>query len=278
MSADNDEQVGEAASSADPEGEASQDESGEDAPSQPESQPASGEDAPSQPESQPASGKNAPSQPGDIEPAVRSRPITLPPEDIDLPPPNSVPRPQNLPAPVVRLAAEVTLVSPEQGPTIGGIKITIEGKHLYRESIVRVGGAISATIGAREPSMLSVEAPPRKTAGLVEISVQNPGAELVVLENAFRYVPLPPPKITSVAPNRAAVKGGTELTISGEGFIEDTVVTLDGAESKVLFIDSATLELITPAGEHGTMVDVVVSNPDGKEDRAPRAFMYDERY
>ncbi len=260
MSADNDEQMGEAtspvdSSGPDPEGATGQDETEPDVPSLP-----------------------SDSIP-DSTPSVRSRPITLPPEDIDLPPPTSVPRPQTLPAPLVRLGAELSHVTPAQGPTIGGTKITLEGKHLYRESIVRVGGAISATIGAREPTQLSVEAPPRKTAGLVEISVQNPGAELTILVDAFRYVPLPPPKISSVAPNRGAVDGGTELTVSGEGFVEESVVVLDGNEiSAISFVDSANLELKTPAGEHGKMVDVVVKNPDGKEDCARRAFMYDERY
>ena len=43
-------------------------------------------------------------------------------------------------------------------------------------------------------------------------------------------------------------------------------------------IDASTIELKTPPGEAGKMVDVVVRNPDGKEAVQKRAFLYDPRY
>jgi hypothetical protein len=56
-------------------------------------------------------------------------------------------------------------------------------------------------------------------------------------------------------------------------------VLLDGVEvTGTKFVDRATLELRTPPGAAGKLVDVAVRNPDGKEAVSRRAFMYDERY
>jgi len=200
-------------------------------------------------------------------------------EELLPPPPESVPPPQVGPTPTVMPSAVVTDVSPSSGPTIGGTRITLEGEHLHRESIVRVGEVLATTIGARGGRYLKVTAPPRERPGEVDITIQNPGSELTVLAKAYRYEPLPAPKIDSVAPNYAAAKGGSEITIAGKNFVPESTVLLDGAESEqTVFVDAATLEVKTPGGKSGTMVDVEVKNPDGKSDRARRAFAYDDRY
>ncbi len=196
-----------------------------------------------------------------------------------IPPPGSVPVPQMVPAPKIVPPAEISDLSPGQGPTIGGTRITLDGKNLYRESIVRIDGMLATTIGAVEGRQLSVTAPPHKAAGQVDVSIQNPGSAIAVLPKAFRYEPLPAPKIDTVAPNRGAVDGGTDLSITGKNFVSATIAVIGGTEiDQTVFIDSTALELKTPPGKAGKMVDVEVRNPDGKSDTARRAFAYDERY
>jgi archaellum component FlaG (FlaF/FlaG flagellin family) len=69
------------------------------------------------------------------------------------------------------------------------------------------------------------------------------------------------------------------MTVAGKNFRKDTIVLVDGKPPKVVkFIDAATLELKTPPGDAGKMVDVAVRNPDGKEAVQKRAFLYDPRY
>ncbi len=82
-----------------------------------------------------------------------------------------------------------------------------------------------------------------------------------------------------MSPNAGAVGGGTEMTISGKSFLKETAVLVDGKAPKtVKMIDASTIELKTPPGEAGKMVDVIVRNPDGKEAVQKRAFLYDPRY
>jgi len=225
------------------------------------------------PDPAPAADEPAPPDPSPADPVVVEA-LPLPP-----PPPESVPLPQDVPRPAIVPSAVVTDVSPSEGPTVGGTGITLEGEHLHRESIVRLGDVLATTIGAAGGRQLRVTAPPHERAGAVDITIQNPGSALTVLEKAFRYEPLPAPKIDIVAPNHAAVKGGTELTITGKNFVADTQVLLDGtAVTQTVLVDATTLEVKTPPGKAGKMVDVEVKNPDGKGDRARRAFAYDERY
>ncbi len=225
--------------------------------------------------SDPAPAADEPSQPAPSPAApVVVEELPLPP-----PPPESVPLPQDVPRPAIVPSAVVTDVSPDAGPTVGGTRITLDGDHLHRESIVRVGDVLATTIGAAGGRQLRVTAPPHERAGTVDITIQNPGSALTVLEKAYRYEPLPAPKIDTVAPNHAAAKGGTELTITGRNFLADTQVLLDGTvASQTVFVDATTLEVKTPGGKTGKMVDVEVKNPDGKSDRARRAFAYDDRY
>ncbi|MCC6522937.1 MAG: IPT/TIG domain-containing protein [Polyangiaceae bacterium] len=196
----------------------------------------------------------------------------------DLPPPASVPRP--MPAPAVRVLPKpaVDELAPTEGLTVVETRVVLRGKHLYRESIVRFGGVIAMPIGAVEPWELTVLAPSRDKAGPVEVTVQNPGAHVLSLPSAYRYVALPQPQILVVAPHRGAVRGGTEISVSGKHFVAGSVVLVDGVRAKTRFVDAETLEARTPPGKAGAMVAVAVENPDGKRAVTPRAYLYDDRY
>lgn len=195
--------------------------------------------------------------------------------ELDIPPPHSVPVPMPAPEPTVRPQAVVVDVSPASGPTLGGTGVTLHGKHLYRVSIVRFGGELAQTIGAREPSEVKVLAPAAKSAGAVDISVQNPGTDETTLANGYEYLALPAPKIDSVAPTYAAAAGGTEISVIGKNFVAETRVFV-GTElaNKSVFIDATTLEVVLPGGKSGALMDVSVENPDGKRDTVKRAFKY----
>jgi hypothetical protein len=200
-------------------------------------------------------------------------------DDLDLPPPASVPVPRAMAAPKQFPAPTIEDVMPTEGSVLGGTKVTLVGKNLLRQSIVRFGGSIATTVSAQSDREMRVLTPPSERAGSVELTVQNPGTDPVAAKQPFRYLALTPPKITSVAPNRGAVRGGTELSILGEGFVRETVVLLDGVEiAGTKFVDGTTIELRTPPGAAGKLIDVAVRNPDGKEAVSRRAFMYDERY
>jgi len=207
-------------------------------------------------------------------------PIELPPLDGgDVPPPASVPVPQAFRAPTSLPAPEVTDVEPQVGPIYFETRVTLRGAHLYRTSIVRVGGQIATTVGAREPHELRVLVAPLEEPSAVEVSVQNPGRDPLVLDQCFRYLPLAAPSLETVAPTHGAPRGGTELTLVGKNFHPKAKVEIDGEPVEpVNFVDETTLDVLTPEGEHGKTVDVTLIHPDGRRVVARRAFRYDERY
>ena len=199
--------------------------------------------------------------------------------EADLPPPASVPIPAPATAPSFKPPAVIDDISPDEGSIFGDTRIVVSGDNLFRVSIVRVGGELCQPLGADEPRELRALTPPGKRAGAADVTIQNPGANVVTKAKAFRYLAHPAPKITSVAPNQVGTKGGSEMSIIGNNFARSTVVLFDGEPvSDVAFVDNNTLDLKTPPGTNGKVIDVTVKNPDGKTDKAPRAFEYDARF
>jgi hypothetical protein len=178
-----------------------------------------------------------------------------------------------------RPAPEITAISPTSGPTTGGTRVILEGKNFTREALVYLGREPPKDIAFKSASEIAVVTAARKQPGVVDVEVAIPGAPKGVMKNGFRYDAVPAPVITSVSPTAGSVGGGTELTISGKNFLKETVALVGGKAPRALkLVDGATIELKTPPGEAGKMVDVLVRNPDGKEAVQKRAFLYDPRY
>lgn len=243
-------------------------------------------DEPSEAEAEASVAANLPTTPPPPASAIPAAPLLEPESQVavsllhepELPPADLVPPPSRGPTPRTRPAPAKLELEPAQGFVHSETRVTLRGEHLYRESIVRFDGLIAMTVGAVEPRELTVRTPHRGQAGVVDVSVQNPGAALVVLAQSFRYVALAPPAISGVAPHVGAPKGGTELSVTGDGFVTGSVVLVNGVRAKTVLVDGHTLDAVTPPGAVGALVDVVVENPDGKRAVASRAFAYNELY
>lgn len=178
-----------------------------------------------------------------------------------------------------RPAPAITSVSPAFGPGTGGTKLVIEGQNFTKDSLVYIGREYPKDLVVKSATEIHVITAPRKMAGVVDVEVGGPDVPKAMLKNGFRYDALPAPTITSVSPNRGGVSGGTEITVTGQNLLKETVILLDGKPAKfVKLVDKTTLEGKTPPGEANKMVDVVVRNPDGKEAVQKRAYLYDPRY
>ncbi len=176
-------------------------------------------------------------------------------------------------------APTITGITPVNGPSVGGTKVVIEGTNFNASCTVYVGREYPKDTVYKSPTEIHIVTAPRKAAGVVDVEVAAPGVPKAVMKNGFRYDAVPAPTISSVSPNRGGTGGGTELSITGQNFLKESVVLVDGKPvAKVKFIDKANLELKMPAGADGKMVDVAVRNPDGKEAVQKRAFLYDARY
>jgi hypothetical protein len=178
-----------------------------------------------------------------------------------------------------RPAPRVDSVTPRNGPMVGGTRLVIEGEFFDANCFVRIGGQSPKHAAIRNTTMIETIAPPTRTSGFVDVEVGRGDTGVSVAKNAYRYDPSPAPSIESVSPNKGTVDGGTEVSIEGKNFVADSVVLFGGKPAgRVKFVSSTTLEVRSPAGKNGEMVDVAVRNPDGKEAVAKRAFMFDARY
>ncbi|WP_281329887.1 IPT/TIG domain-containing protein [Polyangium sp. 6x1] len=178
-----------------------------------------------------------------------------------------------------RPAPRVDGVTPRNGPMVGGTRIVLEGDFFDEHVFVRIGGQAPKRAVVRSATTIEIVAPPSRASGFVDIEVGRGDAGTTVVKNAFRYDPSPAPAIDSVAPNKGSVEGGTEVSIEGKNFVAEAAVLFGGKPAqRVKFVSASTLEVKTPPGKNGEMVDVVVRNPDGKEAITKRAFLYDARY
>ena len=69
--------------------------------------------------------------------------------------------------------------------------------------------------------------------------------------------------IGTIQPATISAAGGTTLTICGSGFVNATLVTLNGKSAAVTFKDANTLSVTTPALTLGAQ-RLILTNPDGE--------------
>jgi hypothetical protein len=82
------------------------------------------------------------------------------------------------------------------------------------------------------------------------------------------------PTISGMAPREGPTSGGTEVTITGTGFVDKPSVKFDGLSATlVTFTNATTIKATTPPHAAGT-VEVVVTNPDAQEGSPKEQFTY----
>jgi hypothetical protein len=80
--------------------------------------------------------------------------------------------------------------------------------------------------------------------------------------------------VGSFSPLSGAMHGGTEVTVTGFGFNEGTVVMFGGTPAvSVRVANPNVLYVVAPSHPVGD-VDVVVTNPDGQSATASRRYRY----
>lgn len=84
----------------------------------------------------------------------------------------------------------------------------------------------------------------------------------------------PPPLITSLSITSGPTLGGTALVITGTGFVDGASVTFGGSMADVVFVNSTTLNVITPQRSTVGAVNVVVTNPDLQTGTKTNGFTY----
>lgn len=83
----------------------------------------------------------------------------------------------------------------------------------------------------------------------------------------------PPLSIGYLTPAKRSASGGTTITIRGSGFESGATVRFGSAAATTTFVDSSTLQVVTPAGSTGG-ARVSVQNPGGSPYSLDAGFIY----
>ena len=132
----------------------------------------------------------------------------------------------------------VAAVTPSTGPASGGTQVTITGKDLAGATVVEFGG-IPAEIVSPGGAEMIVQAP-SGVVGEAHVTVTTPyGTSTKAGKNLFTYKPT----ITSVTPNSGPAAGGTEVKVTGSGFVagsEGTVLQFGSTRGTSVSCASST--------------------------------------
>lgn len=81
------------------------------------------------------------------------------------------------------------------------------------------------------------------------------------------------PHISDLQPRFGPVSGRQQVTLTGQRFMDDVVVTIGGTRATVTTVSDTSIGLTTPAGALGS-ADVVVTNPDGQSETVALGYEY----
>jgi hypothetical protein len=158
----------------------------------------------------------------------------------------------------------VLSVTPEEGPSAGGTKVTIVGEHFAGVTTVSFG---STVVTLKKPSKsqtkIKVVAPPAASLGTVDVTVNSPeGTSEATPADEFTYT-ASLPAIGKLSPNHGPAVGGKSISINGENLTGATEVRF-GSQSVPFTVKSAKdIKATVPSATAVGSVDVTVTTPEG---------------
>jgi hypothetical protein len=183
-------------------------------------------------------------------------------------------------------------LSPLHGPLSGGVCpgacLLLTGSGLSQpDLVVTIGGAqvAEAAVHIDSDQSARVDLPAGSGAGPVDVVLSSAaqGAQVVLPASdpgAFRYDP--PLSLAQVSPSSGPAAGGTQLSLSGTGFLESPGAPLSVrvgalAATQVQVSADGALTAVTPAGPSGAAdVTVTATDPGGYQRSAvaPGAYTF----
>jgi IPT/TIG domain len=157
----------------------------------------------------------------------------------------------------------VLAVTPDEGTTFGGTKVTIAGEGFVGATSVDFG---TTTVVLKKPSKsnnkIKVAAPPG--SGTVDVTVNTPEATSpITTADRFTYQKTPP-VVLKLSPDHGLARGYRPLTIGGENLTGASAVYIDGIAAPEFTVKSSkAIKLLTPTAISLSPVEVTVVTPEG---------------
>ncbi len=153
-------------------------------------------------------------------------------------------------------------VSPRRGTTEGGKEVLLAGTGLDHPSpIVRFGGSAVEAVSVIDGNRIAALVPETEKTGTVDVQVRNDRGGALLADGFVYDSPL---RVDELEPDSGPAEGGTEVTITGEGFGEGQVTVRVGAmpASDVIVNEEGTvISAVTPPGGGGP-ANVIVERSD----------------
>ncbi len=130
--------------------------------------------------------------------------------------------------------------------------------------------ALSALVGLFSPQATL------KLKEVAETIFTKPGAgaDAKSQEALATTVVTKPPTITAIAPVSGSTAGSETVSIEGTGFATNPTVLIGNLPATIVSATATTIQATTPASSSVGVVDVEVSNPDGKKATLSQAYTY----
>lgn len=154
-------------------------------------------------------------------------------------------------------AAVLTSMTPTEGPESGGTLVTLTGTGFTNATDVTFDG-ISATDVTVVSDTEITAVSPAHVPSTVGVIVLSPGGDSAPAE--FTYLELPTAE--ALTPDNGPEVGGTTVTITGSGFTDATLVTIDGVSVPFVIESDTEITFTTPVHVPAT-VPVVVTTAVG---------------
>ncbi|PZF53890.1 hypothetical protein DEJ23_14060 [Curtobacterium sp. MCSS17_008] len=166
-------------------------------------------------------------------------------------------------------------LAPDNGPTAGGTTVTVTGTDFTDDSTVSVGGSdpITPDTVSEDGTELTFTTPAHD-AGAVDVTVTTPSGTSEPLTFTYLEASAGAPTLDALDPDEGPAAGGTSVTITGDGFTDDSTVSVDNGDPITpdsISEDGTSLTFTTPAHAAGA-VPVTVTNGDGTSE--PLTFTY----
>ncbi|MBX7099891.1 MAG: IPT/TIG domain-containing protein [Myxococcaceae bacterium] len=166
---------------------------------------------------------------------------------------------------------KILKVLPPRGGASGGTPVTLQGSGFIRDfsttgseakrvTTLKLGGNPVIDFQIIDDETLELRTPPG-VAGSATVAITNP-LGTYKCNSCFTY--FDELALTSVAPAAAPLRGGAEVTLSGNGFTADMEVLFGVFSSpKVTLVSSTSVKAVVPRGAAPGLVDLTVYNKNG---------------
>lgn len=162
---------------------------------------------------------------------------------------------------------ELASIEPAEGPTDGGLAITVRGSNLREGMVLTVGSRAVVGTELQEDGSLRGILPPGDEPGPVDVRVFDADGQ-ALLRKAFTYVDRL--SIEAIEPPGGPLAGGNPIEIRGTGFGSAPEVFVGGVRATSR-IEEGTLVVTAPPGAAAGVVPIEVRTPAGSA-TAPYAY------